>query len=101
MTVIHFIKGKADATVEILDLHGKICNVKMLVFNEKEGQIDEIDHVLKNIAAYAKKQKCEEVWIPTDRPTPADEKLKALGYKMGELRVHIPGNSEEGWVLTI
>jgi len=98
---IHFINGKADATVEILDLHGKICNVRMLVFNEKPELIDEIDQVLKNIASYAKKQKCKEVWIPADRPTPADEKLKTLGYKNGTLRVHIPGNATEGWRLVL
>lgn len=96
-----FENGDATSTCEILQLGDKkIVNVKNLVFNEKGG-IDEIDQVLNNIIAWSKSKKAKEVWIPADRKTEADDKLRDLGFKEGAITVSLPGNSPEGWVLKL
>ena len=98
-----FENGEATSKCELLQLGNlRIVNVKILIFNENTKKtLDEIDQVLKNIISWAKGRKATEVWIPTDTVTPADYKLKKLGFKQGAITVSLPGNSPDGWVLKL
>jgi len=97
----HFDNGDATSTVEIIQLGDrmKIVNVKMLKF--EKDTIDDLDQILNNIIAWGKSKKAKEVWVPADRKTEADDKLRKLGFKEGAISVSLPHNSPEGWVLKL
>ena len=98
-----FENGESTSKCELLQLGDlRIVNVKSLVFNENtKNTLDEIDQVLSNIIFWAKGRKAKEVWIPSDNVTPADYKLRKLGFKQGAITVSLPGNSPKGWVLKL
>lgn len=98
--IINFDIGLTKSKVEILNLGPvRILNIKFLSFDD--DTLEGLDDVLLKAIAYGKGRKCREIWIPADKATVADDRLKEKGFKHGFFKAHIPGNSPEGWRLTL
>ena len=98
--IINFDIGTTQSKVEVLQLGPlRILNIKFLSFDD--DKLEGLDDVLNKAISYGKGRKCKEVWIPADKTTTADAKLKVLGFKYDVLKVHIPGNAPNGWSLIV